>query len=231
MTSDTSVDKLAFGTHGRRGAPVLVDTVHAQVLNAYAAYRDAIVALTWSKDSMSEPLELQSFAFYGLFPVFCSTLFLVIVCACWQLPTGVWWLLLWLHTILYAAGLVVLDCQKDRERALIRAIARHEIDVAHVSLARNDRIRRALDEPAHAAIVDLYGGRLWVKWGSGNGKEYVDERIRPWAVAPTLKVVTTLYDSLAVRGTAAEFHALTIDQQKRVLALATVKLCMFGENL
>jgi len=193
----------------------MVDTVHRRVAKAYAIYEDA-------GHVRESPFEIVAWCLL----ISAGTLFVqwlavrnvggaILVWACVTLP------------LLVAAG-GLWSCFGG---VLHRQMAKHQVPMpVRSNMARRERIKRILDNPAQAALMDRFAEDLLVtdpnKRNQTSG-EYMTEKITCWARPPTTALVEKLHATLAAT---ADFGALVPADQERALALAVVNVCLFGEK-
>jgi len=219
MASQDVIAKLAFGAHSRSGAPALVDTVYEQVLEAQHEYRKTADALD---------VEVSA-------DTWCYGILLMLVCFAVQLAIGVYnqcarsHVLSWtIGTIIWSVPLFIAWTEQNRTRLLIRTLVYRALaPPTRTNMTREERIKRALDQPINAAVTDRFGSFLAVGDSKSSHAHVLKESPVPWTRAPTSALVEKLHGTLASN---PEFASLSADDQQRALALAVVDVCLFGEH-
>ncbi len=203
--------RVALDSHSPTGEPALVGRVHATLVQSfdtyYATWRgvqdggkgcvgaDACIVLFWG-----------SVANVGVTFV-ASGIYTHIHSIPWSL-----WILFALIWEIWVVVLAFSETDRQRQHRLLCSIQSQD---PVTSTKPNERLPRVLDQPARAALVDLYANRI------------LDAKLRFWLTAPAEALVARLYRALEHEAVWADYKP---GEQERALALAVLDVCLYGET-
>lgn len=198
MPTHKPMEDLAFTQHSRTGAPALVDTVHAQILQAAGQYDEALAEL----DPKFEDKYCCTVSPALLGAVFASAMV--------GAPAHSWNVAIAVFALVLVLGIVIgcLCVCNESKKTLMTSLIRHRYLVrseATPELERRARVKRILDTPHMAAHFDRF---LFL----------------PDFVAPLVATIERCYETLVA--TSAAFRDASDAEKQRVLALAAVNVAL-----